>query len=649
MLSDDHASVLPPFAARFFRRFRRANQLAVPFIADDGTGEDDYAMLPPPKPIKSLQLMALTFFAVSGSAFGIEETVSAGGPLLALLMITLAALVWSLPLALVACELSIAMPHSGGYIVWVHNAFGPLPSLLNGLANLLCNVFDCALYPLILTDYLQRAILPLLPPEPHGGGSAWWRLAPTFLGTFLRLLLVLVAALVNVLGANVVGVAAGVFMLAVTIPFAWLTVSAYSSPSAQPAAPFTPSLQNWPSSYAQFYFLLQLVLWNTCGYDSAGMVAAEVVDGRTTFPRALGGALVLTTASYLLPLAACASADQTWPMWGEGQFENLGQEFGGTALGAALLVASIVSMVGVMCTLLMTSSRAISAMAQLRMLPAPLARLHPLTGAPHFAIGVNACLISAATALLRLEALVELSMFFYSINAIVQCAAVTRLRVTHPHRLRPRHILPTPLLALPVGVAATTLLLSPWRNWLGALSLIAATLVTYALIHLGRFASGRPTLGAPPSARAAAAVDHLARVAEPSADDIAFERVQTEDNDAWFRNLLGGARQARQREQAVAAEVVQAFELTQLESASEPWTRDVHQHDEEEPEAPPKPSAPPEGEAPPPSANTSAGADGTRDEQSGDGQLTEVRLDDDAEEDGAAAVRVGADPNEIIE
>ena len=64
------------------------------------------------------------------------------------------------------------------------------------------------------------------------------------------MMLVLVAALVNVLGANVVGVAAGVFMLAVTIPFGWLTVAAYSSPASEPLAPLTPSLQTWPPSSA---------------------------------------------------------------------------------------------------------------------------------------------------------------------------------------------------------------------------------------------------------------------------------------------------------------------------------------------------------------------------------------------------------------
>ena len=227
---------LPPSVVSFLnRRVRRLNNLAVPFISDDGAAEDDYALLPPPRPIKLLQLTGLTFFAVSGSAYGIEESVSAGGPLLAILGFALASALWSAPLAMVACELSVAMPHSGGYIVWVNSAFGPMASLLNGLANFLCNIFDCALYPLLLTEYLKRALLPLLPPEPHGGGGAsWWRYAPDVLGTVLRLLLVLVAAGTNVLGANVVGIAAGVLMLVVSAPFAWLAVAAYLSPTARP-------------------------------------------------------------------------------------------------------------------------------------------------------------------------------------------------------------------------------------------------------------------------------------------------------------------------------------------------------------------------------------------------------------------------------
>ena len=224
------------------------------------------------------------------------------------------------------------MPHSGGYIVWVHNAFGPMASLLNGMANLLCNIFDCALYPLLLTEYLERALLPLLPPEPHGGGAAGWlRLAPDLVGSLLRVLLVGIAACVNVLGTNIVGIGAGVLMVIVTLPIGGLVIAAYSSPEAHPLAPFDPSLQNYPQRYTQVsffaalehaptfnihtlpggtkwsnltvrqaYFFATLVLWNTCGYDSAGMVAAEVADGQRTYPAALSGAVVLTSLTYLV-------------------------------------------------------------------------------------------------------------------------------------------------------------------------------------------------------------------------------------------------------------------------------------------------------------------------------------------------------------
>ena len=508
------AEMLPDSIRSFFhRRFRTINTLAVPFLPDDGVADDDYALLPPPKPLKLLQLTGVAFFAVSGSAYGIEETVSSGGPLLALVSLSLAAALWSAPMAMVACELSVALPHSGGYIVWVNAAFGPLASLLNGVANLLCNVFDCALYPLLLTDYLQRALLPLLPPEPHGGSGSWTRLAPDVLGPLLRLLLVGLAAVANVLGANVVGQAAGALMVLASAPFLWLTIAAYASPSSEPLAPLNPSLQNTPSSYAQLSFFLHLVLWNTCGYDSSGMVAAEVVDARRTYPRAMTLALGLTTALYILPLAACASADRNWRSWGEGQFESLGLEFGGYALGAALLFSSIVSMVGVMCTLLMTSSRAIAAMAQLRMLPPALARLHPTSGAPHLAVSLNAALIAVATVFLRFDALLQLSMLFYAINAIMQCAAVLRLRSTHPHRLRPKRTLPSRLLALPVGIAAIAILSAPAATWFAAIALLVATLVAYLLIHASRLAAGvRP--GGPASARAVAAAMSM-RVAEP--------------------------------------------------------------------------------------------------------------------------------------
>jgi amino acid transporter len=163
------------------------------------------------------------------------------------------------------------MPHSGGYIVWVHNAFGPALALLNGMVNLLCNVFDCALYPLLLAQYVERALYPLLPPEPHGAhGASWWReLAPDVIGSCLRLAVVALAAGVNVLGTSVVGIGMVAFMFLVSPTLLALVLASYAAPHTAALAPFTPSLQEPPTSAAQWHFLLALVMWNDCGYVTA--------------------------------------------------------------------------------------------------------------------------------------------------------------------------------------------------------------------------------------------------------------------------------------------------------------------------------------------------------------------------------------------
>ena len=58
-------------------------------------------------------------------------------------------------------------------------------------------------------------------------------------------------------------------------------------------------LQSQLHSNGRYYFVV-LVLWNCCGYDSAGMVAAEVRDPKRTYPKALWGQLVLSESGLSL-------------------------------------------------------------------------------------------------------------------------------------------------------------------------------------------------------------------------------------------------------------------------------------------------------------------------------------------------------------
>jgi amino acid transporter len=67
-------------------------------------------------------LVAATYFMVSGGPYGIEELVQGAGYKIAIVILLLLPLVWSLPTALMVGELSAAIPAEGGFYVWVRRA-----------------------------------------------------------------------------------------------------------------------------------------------------------------------------------------------------------------------------------------------------------------------------------------------------------------------------------------------------------------------------------------------------------------------------------------------------------------------------------------------------------------------------------------------
>src|ERR1700674_6062309 len=85
---------------------------------------------------------AVVFFNVSGGPYGIENVVPSFGPGLALLLLVLTPLVWSLPVSLVMSELASAMPAEGGYVAWVRRAFGPFWSFQVGWWSWLDRLVD---------------------------------------------------------------------------------------------------------------------------------------------------------------------------------------------------------------------------------------------------------------------------------------------------------------------------------------------------------------------------------------------------------------------------------------------------------------------------------------------------------------------------
>lgn len=88
-------------------------------------GEDSSPKLERFQKVSIIPLVFLIFYKVSGGPFGVEDSVRAAGPLLALLGFLLFPFTWSIPEALITAELGTMFPENGGYVVWVASALGP--------------------------------------------------------------------------------------------------------------------------------------------------------------------------------------------------------------------------------------------------------------------------------------------------------------------------------------------------------------------------------------------------------------------------------------------------------------------------------------------------------------------------------------------
>src|SRR4029078_1526743 len=123
------------------------------------------------------------------------------GPGMALLMLVLVPLVYSLPEILIIGELASMLPEEGGYYRGVQRAFGPFWAFQNGWLTWMYSLVDMAIYPKLFVTYLAY-FAPSLRASAIGG---------------VGLLVIWGATALNLAGAARVGrssVLAGLFIIA---------------------------------------------------------------------------------------------------------------------------------------------------------------------------------------------------------------------------------------------------------------------------------------------------------------------------------------------------------------------------------------------------------------------------------------------------
>jgi len=363
--------------------------------------------------LTTLSLVFVIFFNVSGGAFTLEGLVAGTGPGLALALLLVIPLVWSLPEILIIGELASMLPEEGGYYRWVRRAFGPFWAFQNGWYTWLYSLVDMAIYPAMFNAYLSYFVPDLSP------GLRWG----------IALAVIWGAALINLRGALPVGrvsVVIGWFVLG-----AFALVALFALPQVH-HSPWQPFLKPGQGLGAGLAVGLSTALWNYFGWDNASTVGGEVVDAGRTYPRALALALPLVTLGYLVPMFPALGATD-WTTWHEGNWPEIARHATGAAgvvLAPMLALAGIASALALFNALLMVYTRIPLAMSLDGLLPKILGRTDA-RGTPTVAIVVSAVIYSVF-ALLPFGNLVVADAIFYAAAVMLEFGALVWFRAREP-------------------------------------------------------------------------------------------------------------------------------------------------------------------------------------------------------------------------
>ncbi len=421
-----------------------------------------------------LSLAAATYFMVSGGPYGMESLVQDAGYKLAIVILFITPLIWSLPTGLMVGELAAALPAEGGFYVWVRRAMGPFWGFQEAWLSLAASIFDMAIYPTLFATYL---------------GSLWPAATAGHRGIAIAATMVLVCMLWNLLGAKAVGTGSILLGLLMLSPFVLITLYAFSRHITLGAT---------PPAHGSFLTGILVAMWNYMGWDNASTVANEVENPQRTYPRVMMLALGAIFLSYVIPVLAVWHLHVQAEVWSTGSWASIATMVVGPWLGAALVGAAMISEFGTFNSLVMSYSRLPVAMAEDGHLPKIFTRKLK-DGAPWVAIVILG-IAWAASLGLPFDKLVMLDILLYGASLVLEFLALIVLRVREPQLPRPFRVPGGLAGAIALGVGPTALLvvaliknrgehLDLWR--LGSVSQLGFGLALMALGVVYYFVAGR--------------------------------------------------------------------------------------------------------------------------------------------------------------
>ena len=383
--------------------------------------------------------------------------------------------------AVCVAELAASLPRAGGWYVYAERAFGAGAGFLVGWMDWLGHCAGLAWVAITIGDYGQALLPPALTAERPWIGSA------------IGLLALLLFTLIQLPGVRSGSASQELLSLLKALAFLGLVAACFLLPvptitaeaAAWPAAGGPGSGPEYGSLSLAAVFALQAVITTFDGWASPIYFAEEFSSPARDLPRSLIGGVLVVVALYLLingallhvlPLPQLAVS----PLPAADAATALGGPIGGQLITGLALV----SLLGLINTVVMAAPRILYGLSRDQLFPALAARVNA-GGTPTPALLLTS---TAAAALLlsgSFNQLLAMAAVFYVCLPLSGIAAQLWLRWQEPELARPFQTWGYPLPPLLIGAVSVAFLVAALVNdrghSLAAFGLIAAGLPLFWL------------------------------------------------------------------------------------------------------------------------------------------------------------------------
>ncbi|MBL0939249.1 MAG: amino acid permease [Gemmatimonadaceae bacterium] len=321
--------------------------------------------------------------------------------------------------ALTLAELAGAMPRTGGYFVYIREAWGRLPAFLYGWAEFTL-IRAAALGGISLTfaQYFLRALgfdPSIAPYDAYAHYVAAGALT--------------LMATINVLGLKWGSLVQNITTVAKYGGLVIIILLAFALGLPQTGGNFTPAAPPGSFSVSAFGLALVSVLWAFDGWGDLAKVSGEVADPRRTLPRAIVIGTLAIIAIYMLANLAYLSVltvdeMRRAPLVAADVAQRLIGPIGVTLVSLTVLISTFGSVNGS----LLTGPRIFFAMADDGLFFKQVASVHPKFKTPHVAIIMSGALGVAFVLLRSFEQLADIFVTASLVFYVMSIGAIFKLR-----------------------------------------------------------------------------------------------------------------------------------------------------------------------------------------------------------------------------